>query len=66
VKTAEGSGAANPFLSVKIYDVLGVCVGTHPLAPSREGESVRIDVSGLAAGVYFVIVDNKMYKFVKM
>jgi hypothetical protein len=59
------SGAKHPFLSVKIYDVLGVCVGTHALAPSREGESVRLDVSGLAAGVYFVIVDNKMYKFVK-
>ncbi len=65
-KTAEGSGVANPFLSVKIYDVLGVCVLTHPLAPSREGETVRLDVSGLAAGVYFVRVGGKMYKFVKM
>jgi hypothetical protein len=60
------SKAKNPFLSVKIYDVLGVCVLTHPLTPSREGESIRIDVSGLAAGVYFVRVGGKMYKFVKM
>ena len=66
MKTAEASGVANPFLSVKIYDVLGVCVLTHPLAPSREGVNVRIDVSGLAAGVYFVRVGGKMYKFMKM
>jgi hypothetical protein len=60
------SEAKEPVLSVKVYDVLGVCVGTHPPAPSREGESVRIDVSGLAAGVYFVRVGGRMYKFVKM
>jgi hypothetical protein len=65
--TTEGSGAVQAGISrVRVYDVLGVCVLTHPLAPSREGESVRLDVSGLAAGVYFVKIDNKMYKFVKM
>jgi hypothetical protein len=52
--------------SVKIYDILGICVLTHPLAPSREGERIRLDVSGLAAGVYFVSVGGRMYKFVKM
>ena len=51
--------------AVRVYDVLGVCVGTHPLAPS-EGGHIRLDVSGLAAGVYFVRVCGKMYKFVKM
>jgi hypothetical protein len=60
------SEAKEPFLSVKVYDILGVCVLTHPLAPSREGETIRIDVSGLAAGVYFVRVGGRMYKFVKM
>ena len=52
--------------TVRVYNVPGVCVLTHPLAPSREGESVRFDVSGLAAGVYFVRVGGKMYKFVKL
>ncbi|GEM_PF-3080841 len=56
----------HPFLNVKVYDILGVCVLTHPLAPSREGESVRLDVSGLAPGIYFVRMGGKMYKFVKM
>jgi hypothetical protein len=60
------SEAKEPVLGVKVYDILGVCVLTHPLTPSREGESVRLDVSGLAAGVYFVSVGGRMYKFVKL
>ena len=52
--------------AVKVYDVLGVCVATHPLTPSQEGVAIRLDVSGLAAGVYFVRVGSKIYKFVKM
>jgi hypothetical protein len=52
--------------AVKVYDVLGVCIATHPLTPSREGVAIRLDVSGLAAGVYFVRVGSKIYKFVKM
>jgi WD40 repeat protein len=60
------SEVKEPVLSVKVYDVLGVCVLTHPLTPSREGETIRVDVSGLAAGVYFVRVGGRMYKFVKL
>jgi hypothetical protein len=60
------SEAKHPVLSVNVYNVLGACVLTHPLVPSREEESIRLDVSGLAAGVYFVKIDNKIYKFVKM
>jgi photosystem II stability/assembly factor-like uncharacterized protein len=52
--------------AVRVYDVLGVCVLTHPLTPSREGERIRINVSGLAAGVYFIRVGGRMYKFVKI
>jgi hypothetical protein len=67
LKTAEGSGVANPNLSVKVYDVRGnVVVDTPPGPLLIEGERIRLDVSGLAAGVYFVRVDGKMYKFVKM
>ena len=66
MKTAEGSGAANPFLSVKIYDVLGNMVVDTPPGPLLiEGERIRLDVSGLAKGVYFVRVGGRMYKFVK-
>ena len=54
---------------VRVYDVLGSVVLSSPacsaVTPS-EGGDIRVDVSGLAAGVYFVRVDGKMYKFVKM
>ncbi len=32
----------------------------------RNDNSIKIDVSSLSPGVYFVRVDNKMYKFVKL
>jgi photosystem II stability/assembly factor-like uncharacterized protein len=52
--------------SIQVYNVLGNVVLTLTPALSLKGEGVRIDVSGLAAGVYFVRVGGKMYKFVKM
>jgi photosystem II stability/assembly factor-like uncharacterized protein len=60
------SEAKNPFLNVKIYDVLGNVVLTLTPALSLKGEGVRIDVSGLAKGVYFVRVGGRMLKFVKI
>ena len=51
---------------VKIYDVLGV---EHPVSfaatPLSEG-NLRLDVSSLPAGVYFVRVGGRMLKFVKL
>jgi hypothetical protein len=49
----------------KVYDVLGNVVLTHPLPLSQDGVAIRLDVSGLATGVYFVRIGDKMYKFVK-
>ena len=58
----RGSGG----VSVKIYDVLGI---EHPVSfaatPLTEG-NLRLDVSGLPAGVYFVRVGGRMLKFVKL
>jgi len=53
---------------VSVFDVLGVVVATSPPASlhSGEGRKVRIDVSSLSPGVYFVRVGGRMYKFVKM
>jgi hypothetical protein len=57
---------------IKIFNLLGECVmsacepgGTHPLVPSQEGK-IRIDVSGLPAGVYYVRVGDWVGRFVKM
>ncbi len=58
-------------LSFKLVFIirLGECVlNTTPsdLTPAlSEGEGVRVDVSGLAAGVYFVRVDSEVGMFVK-
>ncbi len=52
--------------SIQIYDFLGNVVLTFTPALSLKGERVRIDVSGLAKGVYFVRIGGKIYKFVKL
>jgi photosystem II stability/assembly factor-like uncharacterized protein len=61
-----------PEQEIKIFNLLGECVmsaggagGTHPLIPSQEG-NVRIDVSGLPSGVYFVRVGGWVGRFVKI
>jgi len=57
---------------VSVYNLLGVEVlktttpslGDTP--PYQGGESIRIDISGLSPGVYFVLVGDIVQKFVKM
>jgi len=59
------SETKHPVLNVKLYDVLGI---EHPATswhPSKEG-NIRLDISRLSPGVYFVSVGGRMYKFVKM
>ena len=58
--------------AIKIYNLLGECVlstsegvRTHPLIPSQEG-NIRIDVSGLPPGVYFVRLGDWTGRFVKI
>ena len=55
-----------PKNAVKVYDILGNVVLTLTPTLSLKGEGVKVDVSGLPAGVYFVRVGGKMYKFVKI
>jgi hypothetical protein len=58
--------------AIKIFNMLGECVlstvgtgGTHPLIPSQEG-NIRIDVSDLQSGVYFIRVGDWVGRFVKI
>jgi hypothetical protein len=54
---------------VAIYDVLGVEYTTPALRatpPYQGGEKIRIDVSSLSPGVYFVRAGDVVRKFVKM
>ena len=53
---------------VEIYDVMGVLIHSTPSAsqpPLNEG-NLRIDVSNLSPGVYFVKIGGKVEKFIKM
>jgi hypothetical protein len=62
----RGSGGV---ASVYIFDVLGMEITTPSLRdtpPYQGGEKVRIDVSHLSPGVYFVRVGNMVRKFVKI
>jgi len=52
------------FGGVKIYNMLGECV-SHFTPTLSEGEGVRIDVSHLSPGVYFVRYGSHAEKFVK-
>ena len=58
----RGSGG----VSMVIYDVLGVEQFTLTPALSLKGEGVRIDISGLSPGVYFVRVGDVVRKFVRL
>ena len=50
---------------VQIFDILGIEIKDLTPALSK-GEGVRIDVSKLPAGVYFIRIGDKVEKFVKM
>jgi hypothetical protein len=55
---------------IQIFDMLGVIQSTpHQFTtpqPSPKGEGVRIDVSSLAPGMYFIEIGNRIEKFVKL
>jgi hypothetical protein len=59
------TSVAHPVL---IFDLLGMEITTPNLTPTlSEGEGVvRLDVSSLSPGVYFIRVGNELRKFVKM
>ena len=49
--------------AVEIYDVVGQCVGAYRIRPTED--EIVIDISHLAAGLYFLKIDNKIIKIVK-
>jgi hypothetical protein len=54
---------------IKIYNVFGQIQTTPSLRdtpPWKGGEKVRIDVSLLPAGIYFVRIGDKVQKFIKL
>jgi photosystem II stability/assembly factor-like uncharacterized protein len=70
IEISVGANGRSPLQSdVKIYNVLGEIQTTPSLRdtpPWKGGEKVRIDVSGLAPGMYFVRVGDIVGKLIKL
>ena len=65
-----GAGS-EPALTVgtRIFDMLGMEITTPSLSdtpPYQGGEIVRLDISNLSPGIYFVLIDGKFAKFAKI
>jgi hypothetical protein len=59
----------SPSVEIRIFNVLGEILTTPSLCdtpPWKGGEKVKIDVSGLVSGLYFVRIWDKVSKFVKI
>jgi hypothetical protein len=69
IEISVGSVILNEVKDLRIFDLLGKEITTPSLRatpPYQGGEKVRIDVSHLAPGVYFVRVGDVVRKFVKL
>ena len=51
---------------IKIYSVEGILVYQEPSEGFKPSEGYKIDVSGFASGVYYVLVKDKVLRFVKI
>ena len=51
---------------MQIFDMLGIEIKDLTPTPLQFGEGLRIDVSHLTAGVYFIKIGDKVEKFVKV
>ena len=52
---------------IQIYNIYGECIFKSSLpSPLGEVQGLRLDVSNLPAGMYFVHIKNRMYKFLKL
>jgi len=66
IEISLGANGRSPLLSdVRIYNIFGQNCNLTP-SLSILGEGVRIDVSGLASGMYFVRMGDRVGKFVKL
>jgi len=70
IKPLNGSNYLNTS-EIKIFSLMGIQVFTtrqykHAHSTLLDGDGVKIDVSGLSPGLYFVKVGDKIEKFIKI
>jgi pimeloyl-ACP methyl ester carboxylesterase len=51
---------------IEIFNIFGELQDAPPQTPPLEGRGLKIDVSNLPAGVYFIKIGDKFEKFMKM
>jgi Leucine-rich repeat (LRR) protein len=61
----QGEHIGSPLRDIKIYNTMGECVFTLTPALSQREKELKVDVTGLAAGVYFVRIGDRVSKFIK-
>ncbi len=64
IEISVGSRHALTNTDIRIFNVFGETV-KNPTQTLPEGEGLRINVSGLPSGVYFVRINNTVNKFIK-
>ncbi len=65
IEIKVGARHALPNPDIRILNVFGEIV-KNPTQTLPEGEGLRIDVSGLPSGVYFVKIGKNVQKFIKI
>ena len=66
IEISVGANGRSPLQKgIRLYDIFGQNCDLTPTL-STSGEGVKIDVSGLAPGMYFVRIGDKVGKFVKI
>ena len=64
IEITVGANGRSPLHDIRIYNNLGECFSNLTPTLSESERAIRIDVSGLPNGIYFLRIGNEVQKFV--
>ena len=65
VKTLRATSPHDDTSSLQIYDITGRIVQTQLIASQRNTNELTIDISNLQNGIYFLQIENEIFKIMK-
>ena len=65
VKTGRATSPHDDASSLQIYDITGRIVHTQLIVSQRNTNELTIDISHLQSGVYFLKIENEIFKIIK-
>jgi hypothetical protein len=65
LKIARSDGMEIPNINIRIFDLLGLMRINISAYTPQNAEEIRIDISSLPKGMYFIHAGNKVLKFIK-